>query len=86
MTTGRCRFNERARSLAEREAGCPLDHCANGHHPDAAGAGFNCSACEAAGLCGNCGGPAHKRSCEEACAEAAEVREAEVQAGWEVAP
>jgi hypothetical protein len=28
----KCNFNDRARSLAEREVGCPLDHCECGTH------------------------------------------------------
>lgn len=29
---GKCNFSRRAKSLAEREVGCPLDHCMCGTH------------------------------------------------------
>ncbi len=31
----KCNFNQRVRSFAEREAGCPLDHCECGTHDTA---------------------------------------------------
>mgnify|MGYP000996471985 CR=1 FL=1 len=66
----KCNFMQRARSLAEREMGCPLDHCPNGHHigmgpdfPDMSGDveddGRNriypCLECFEDGICGGCG-------------------------------
>lgn len=69
----RCNWNQRARSLAEREVGCPLDHCARGHHldPDKRPDGTpyaprGCEQCSVEGFCGDCGDRDHPGlTCDE---------------------
>jgi hypothetical protein len=82
----RCEFNERARSLAEREVGCPLDHCPAGHHVN--DPTVPCPECTAEGRCTSCGGKhdPEKESCEEYGDLMERVSAAEAAAGWDPSP
>jgi len=52
--TRKCNFMERAFTLAEREFGCPLDHCACGTH-DVENKEHECEIDEPPDLCPRCG-------------------------------